>query len=619
MNIIDGLLKHQVLFVEKALKRDLPDILASPVPGTHDKWGHTNYRHVAYTLAYLYRFDHPDNPFHGDAWVRETAVQLVDTFVDAWLAERDVRDRLGETEWPPYALCYVTDVLSDHLDDQRLGRWRQYIEDYIAAKLAEPAFFTSPNHEMWRFATMYKAGRTFDRPDWCETAVAMCRQLLHWQTKEGFWEEGVHHGPSMKYNHKCMAPIGWLQRETGDETIREAARRLAEFMVRYTFPDGTTVGCFDGRQSMSPGYFAPASPGLELAPGGLTLIRRMLDHRQRLGMLDDVRALGSSIWYAYFDILHVSDACRYFEEIGNGDRLRSEAKVPAPVSEHDQPLPLDADGAVVANHTTTFDGVAGARGPWVIALSGQESDIPKIGAWVYRLERQSRISLWHEAVGVVLGGGHNITGQAAPLANVVVTTGYGPTVEHGRLTGDDHGDVRSQYICRAAETDWADGVGRLTVHFLHGEVAFEVEPIDNRSAEVRFTWLMRGVERLAVQAPVVVWRGARIALPGHKIEPPPSIVPSETDGPTAALKIGGVTLIDGPVRVEHDALGYAFEVTPPGLGMAYARFPLEPIRSYGKLFDDERFDSPYHICLLGTQIDAPERTGSGTFTVRFEP
>jgi len=50
----------------------------------------------------------------------------------------------------------------------------------------------------------------------------------------------------------------------------------------------------------------------------------------------------------------------------------------------------------------------------------------------------------------------------------------------------------------------------------------------------------------------------------------------------------------------------------------YARYPMEPIRSYGKLFPEERFDSPYTMCLLGTQIDNPAQTGCGRFAVQID-
>jgi hypothetical protein len=586
VDILAGLLKHQVLFATQVLRRDLPTILAAPVGGTPGQWGHTNFRQPAYTLAYLYQCGLPGNPLRGAAWVRDAAVALIDSFVAAREAEREKHPRFEESEWPPFALCYAVKVFGDTLGADRLVRWRRYIDDYIATELVTPAFFTSPNHELNRFHTMLMAASVFNEPAWRETAVEMCHQLLHWQTAEGFWEEGVHHGPSMKYNHLSLGPLAWLYRLTGDEDLGRAARRLAEFMVRYTFPDGTTVGSFDGRQSMSPGYFAPACPGLELVPGGVTLLQRMIDQRERLGMLDDPRALDCSNWYAYFGIFFVTDACRYFETYL--------PKTP------DARLPIDADGAVLSHHTTTFDGLLARRGPWVVALSGQESDVPKIGSWVYRLERQSRIDLWHERTGVVLGGGHNLTKQAVPLANVIHITGRGPTVEQGEVRDPDEGERRSTFMCRAAETDWTGAVGRLTVHFLHGQVTFEVAPVDSQSAEVRFAWRMQRVKRLAIQVPVIVWRGGRLSMAGQ-----------EVGG-------GGPVSVAAPLRVEHRGRGFAFEVGPPAVGQPYARYPLWPIRTYGQLFAVENFDSPYSICLLGTQIDDPGRVGEGRFAVRVQ-
>ena len=513
MDILEELVRLQVVFVQKILRRDLEDILSAEVRGPVDHWGHSNYRHPAFTLCYLYRLDHPANPFRGDEWCAETAMRLIDTFVAAREAERAEKPLMEETEWPPYAVCYALEVLEGRLGTERVERWRRYVEDWVATSLIEPAFFTSPNHELWRFRVLYAAGRVLDRSDWCERALFFTRQLIHWQTPEGFWEEGVHHGPSMKYNHLALAPLAWLCRASGDEAIGRAAQRLARFMSRFTFPDGTTVGCFDGRQSMSPGYFAPACPGLELAPGGLTLIERMLGQRRRLGALDDPRAFDSSNWYAYFGIIHFSDACRYFETV----LAQPEAVDPAACS----PLVLDADGALVENHSTVFDGVAVRRGAWVAAISGQESDVPKIGSWVYRLERQSRISLWHRRAGVVAGGGHNLAGQAVPLTNVILTTGYGAEVRWGKVLAENTGKARSTYICRAAETSFQDGCGILTVHFLHGSVTFRVEMNDENSAVVHFEWRQQGVERLAVQVPVVVWRGGTVTLAGREIEPPP--------------------------------------------------------------------------------------------------
>jgi hypothetical protein len=47
-------------------------------------------------------------------------------------------------------------------------------------------------------------------------------------------------------------------------------------------------------------------------------------------------------------------------------------------------------------------------------------------------------------------------------------------------------------------------------------------------------------------------------------------------------------------------------------------WPLEPVRTYGTLFDDERFESYFRIALVETVIAEPAREGSGQWRLRVE-
>ena len=93
---------------------------------------------------------------------------------------------------------------------------------------------------------------------------------------------------------------------------------------------------------------------------------------------------------------------------------------------------------MVESHTPQFEGLAARRGPWVVTLSGQRSEVPKIGPSVFRLQRQSRIELWHEKLWIVVGGGHNKCKQPVRLANAIVYAGFGNVgVDFGRIAPAD--------------------------------------------------------------------------------------------------------------------------------------------------------------------------------------
>ncbi len=60
--------------------------------------------------------------------------------------------------------------------------------------------------------------------------------------------------------------LALLAQETGNATLRVAAVRQARFLIDWSFPDGVSVGAFDGRRCTALGAL---TPGMELVPEGL--------------------------------------------------------------------------------------------------------------------------------------------------------------------------------------------------------------------------------------------------------------------------------------------------------------------------------------------------------------
>ncbi|MFW6159062.1 MAG: hypothetical protein ACOC8E_06880 [Planctomycetota bacterium] len=540
---------------------------------------HDNNANLALAFLALYRDDHPENPYGGEPRALDIYRKLVGGWVKKW-------EEAGETyrfpEWPIFIMCCGLDLAGEELGADLAGRIRRLVLWYVERDLRRPFFFTAPNHEVWKLAGAALAGRLLDRPDWREQAGFEAEQMIGWQTDEGFWEEGRHHGPSMKYNFVMLAGLATLARELANDRLIESARRLARFVARWVFPDGVTVGALDGRRTTGP---TGACPGLELVPEGVALMDRALAFWDRTGWLDPALEGGplqrgamkndwrSAAWLIY--------RTRWLgEDVAGGSE-------PAE-------LPTERAGKTLQNHTPTFDGVLRRQGPWCVGLSGQLSDVPKDTLFIYRLERQSRIELWHERASVVVGGGHNPVTADRPRYNAWVDPGYRvePAGYAGKAeTGPGSAEMarrRSMYYPRAASTGTDGETSWLELVFAHATVRFEVEPHADGLA-IRYSYRAAGVEELRVALPLVVWEGGRVLADGRPVEPAtePARLP-----------------VERRVTVEQALFDAAATLAVPDVGRTRVIFPLggtEP--GYGPAF--------LSLAFVETVLETPGREGAG--------
>jgi len=545
----------------------------------------TGENHIAYPLALAWGLDHPANTLAGDGRLPERAAEMCDAQVAQWRAVLPAPGPRDSNEWNALAAAYCDVKLAPAVPEQRRAAWREYVREYLDAQMTRPFFFTSYNHEAQRCLTLQFAGELYGRDDWRRRAAFFTRQLLGFATEHGFWEEGPHHGPSMSYNDIMLPALAWMYRLTGEEAFGAAAGRLAEFQAIYGYPDGTTSGPFDGRVGTVPGHRRLAVAGLELAPVGRTMMRRQLaaaeEWLERFPAADG-RAKGH----------FVALAIDYYHRFG------------LPPGSAEAP-PLDADGAVVASHTPHFDGLAARRGPWAVTLSGQRSEVPKLMRSVFRLDRQSRIELWHEKLGVVVGGGHNKPGQPVPLANAVVHSGFGNVAADFGHIGPADGDKPmgwldrlATFLARSARTGMDGQTPTLELDFAHAAIRFEVH-LETDRATIRWRFEQRGTRVLALQLPVVVGPGGRISADGREL--PKRFAPPEA----APCRSVGVEAPDG-----------RFTVTAPADGAATClRWPLIPVITYAEDTEEVFRAAPYHIGLLSTQLTDPPETGEGQWVV----
>lgn len=593
-NVIDRLVRYNVSCA-KAFELDAGLILARTQPrDSADSYAHENYRYAAAVFLALYLTPHPANPYHGNPEALALYQKLADRWVTRWEEAEADGEAVDFSEWPPHMIARGLDRVGRELPPALRRRWQKFLAWYAGQSIPGPFFFTAPNHEAWKLAVLALAARVLRRSDWRRAAEFKMRQLIRYQTAEGFWEEGRHHGPSMKYNSLMLGAMTLVARETRSRPIAESAARLASFMARWAFPDGVTVGAFDGRQSTSPGYFGVLVPGLDLSPAGAVHLERILDFWEKAGWLDEPRAVGPSNWYAHFGFPFAAESLLYYARAETAAR-----KSPA--------LPMDRKTARIENHTPAFDGVLLRRGPWCVAVSGQISDVPKDTQFRYRLERQNRIEIWHERASVVIGGGHSLVTCAYPLFNVWIDPGYGKKPDlgsyahtDGAASGPDAALRRSRYYPRAALSGTTGCRAWLELVFAHATVRFDVRPLDGNTLDIRYSYQslpVAGVVReIRLALPMVLWQTARAFADDTHL---PSKSRLLTLHPRHHL------VVETPLFQTRAVLTF------PASGTTEVRWPLEPVRTYGELFSREKFESFFRMAQVETVLRNPPPRGTG--------
>lgn len=583
------------LKVVDTLKNDYYKIIEAPAGNkpASGSLGHYNNKHPVLALAHLYSFDHPLNPYLKSPEILDMVKQLIDKWVEAGIDGKKRDDPMVTSEWPIYATSEIVEMLKDELEPERKKTWETFVTQYLEASLKKPFGLTAPNHEIWRVNAFYSAGKTFNKPEWCATGIFFGKQLLELQTPEGFWEEGVHHGPSMRYNSVMLMGLANIFQKSGVAEFKTAAIHLSTFMTTYTFPDAIIPGTFDGRQSSSLAFYTPVCPGLEFIPEGRTLNKKGVDLWLEAGALDDLQNASNSKWYLYFGIFFMGVAFRYYQDL-------------LPKYEKEKAfgtsalLPMDND-IRLENHTATFDGLMFRKGPWALALSSQNSEVPNIANSIYRLERQSRIEIWHRDARLMLGGGHNLRNNPIPLANVILDTGFAGATKAGFVDQEKNSDRRHYYIPRKVFTSFKDGVPTLKEIFAHGTFEFSFNFRNAKEVEITVQWDILKADRIALQFPLIVWRNAKVLIHNEEIKHVNANIP-----------------IKGNVQIVGGIFNSAYEFhTPKGVA-TYARYPVKTLQMYhGDFSSEENVVSPFQMITVTCEWENPEKNNTQHFLYKI--
>jgi hypothetical protein len=386
----------------------------------------------------------------------------------------------------------------------------------------------------------------------------------------------------MRYNYIQLTNMLLYADYSGDRSILPACRKLADFMIRYSFPDGSPIGAFDGRQSWR---FSNISYGLDRWPKGKELNRRAFRSLKKWGLLEPGSRYAVS-----------TDLSQFWNGYWLVDELKSllpDARV--------EPLPQDIPGYRVVESGPTFLGGVVRRHDWMVALSGVLSDVAHLSGSVYRLDRQSRIDIWHQDTGLIIGGGSNRVERAGdvPLANVLLLTGFQDVAaDFGKLKGGSELDKRATFFPRALEVSLMPGQQTLRESFGQGDIELTVWPVSKEHLRIRYEYDLFSCKTLFVQLPLIVFYNSEVTV---------------DDKPFRNVK---PCLVSSAVRISNPTTGTVVRVTPPAGVECALRPPQEPLRSYGPLQEKQYHQPFYHICLLSVKLDSPSERGSGEFRIQ---
>ena len=258
-------------------------------------------------------------------------------------------------------------IVKDAMPPERREKWSKALQLGMEGIARDEMQKRLANIPCMNAMGLYLAGKEFNRPEWCEKATAYEHKVVDYQNPAGFWSE--HAGPVVQYNRVYLDALGTYYAMSGDKYVLPALERAATFHVAMTYPDGSAVETVDERNGYEAGIFGP-NVGFTFSPEGRGYLKRQTE-------LKTAKAQAAA---------NADTAASYilYGEIG-------EAIAPSPPNQSPVQLLSDHNAMTVRS------------GAWFACLSAYHTNV-SASRWIQ--DRQNLVSLFHDRVGVILGGGN---------------------------------------------------------------------------------------------------------------------------------------------------------------------------------------------------------------------
>ncbi|MBM3333525.1 hypothetical protein FJY63_02580 [Candidatus Sumerlaeota bacterium] len=280
-------------------------------------------------------------------------------------------------------------LIRDAMPPERRARWEQALTLGYSG-IARSALSRVHNIPTHHAMGLYHAGQILDHPEWRKQAKAFMGKVCADQNPGGFWSE--HYGPVIQYDFVYSDALGIYYAMSKDGTVLPALERAAQFHAAWTYPDGTPVETVDERNP----YHAGAqlgTVGFSCSPVGRGFLQQQWQRLKALGMGLDLFSRGglknSAEWQRLKATGREIDADTAAAFILYG---QAGSTSPPPGNQEQFRSVLGNNDAVVQRHR-----------PWFVALSAYHTPVVE-NRWIQ--DRQNLVSLFHDRVGLIVGGGN---------------------------------------------------------------------------------------------------------------------------------------------------------------------------------------------------------------------
>lgn len=442
----------------------VPDLLEAQNPET-GRFGKgiwiVNDQHPIFPLAVAWAAKSPKNPYYHDPEVLEAVMKGGDALIEdadengQWEFRKKDGSTWGKIHMPWTYSRWVRafGLIRDGMPPDRRKAWENaLILGYTG--IAKTQLTRPHNIPAHHAMGLYHAGQLFDRQDWREQAKGFMAKVVEHQDPGGFWSEN--YGPVVGYNFVYTDALGTYYAFSGDESVLPALKRASEFHAMFAYPNGSKVETVDERNPYS--LSIPlGNVGFTFSPEG----RGYLAHQLEL-----LLSRGSAI---------SADNLASFLAHGAEGQVK-----PAASAKRDATL-LTSDGKAMIRR----------KGPWFVCLSAYRCPIPT-SRWIQ--DRQNLVSIYHDEVGLIIGGGNT---KLQPLwSNFTVgdtaLLQHKPGTTSPKFTPD--GDLF--HVPLAAAIKVTDPPG-LLLKYGSEDCSIEVEPLDDSRILIRLRATSQSAEPVA--------------------------------------------------------------------------------------------------------------------------
>jgi hypothetical protein len=331
-------------------------------------------QHPMYPLAVAYTLKAENNPYYEDPKLLEVIVKAGDPLLEnmdergQWMFTKKDGSTWGKI-WMPWTYSRwirTFTLIGDRMPPEARKAWADALAlGYTGiSKSALGSVHNIPTHHAMG---LYIAGKTLDRPEWCRQAAEFMTKVVASQSEAGYWSEGG--GPVVLYDFVYVDALGTYYAASGDQRVLPSLEKAAAFHQHFTYPGGQCVETIDQRNPYHD-TIESGNVGFTFSPAGRAYLQNQW---AQLG----IERLDTDL---------IASLLLYGQE-GPADEVSTGKDSP--------PFVLTEGGVDLA--------ATQRKGPWFVCLSAYVTPV-STSRWIQ--DRQNFVSIYHERLGLVLGGGN---------------------------------------------------------------------------------------------------------------------------------------------------------------------------------------------------------------------